>query len=162
MMTLIRNLVTIRQSLFYTVMPLPSTEQCICVLHTPLTLPLTQHYWQILNFRKHCLVCFFKKLFGLQGHRKCPHINNFYVVVLISYCVPPPPHTRWYWWFIGTLHRRNGFYTVQTIFAIAYTNPTPKPTPYRKLCAFLDFPKKNNLVCFFKPSELQGHGQVSS
>ncbi len=28
-------------------------------------------------------------------------------------------HTRWFLWFTGTLHRRNGFYTVQTLCAIA-------------------------------------------
>ncbi len=28
-------------------------------------------------------------------------------------------HTRWFLWFTGTLHRRNGFYTVQTVCAIA-------------------------------------------
>ncbi len=28
-------------------------------------------------------------------------------------------HTRWFLWFTGTLHRRNGFYTVQTVSAIA-------------------------------------------
>ncbi len=28
-------------------------------------------------------------------------------------------HTRWFLWFTGTLHRRNGFYTVQAVCAIA-------------------------------------------
>ncbi len=28
-------------------------------------------------------------------------------------------HTCWFLWFTGTLHRRNGFYTVQTVCAIA-------------------------------------------
>ncbi len=28
-------------------------------------------------------------------------------------------HTCWFLWFTGTLHRRNGFYTVQTVFSIA-------------------------------------------
>ncbi len=40
---------------------------------------------------------------------------------------PPAPaalqnthtHTCWYLWFTGTLHRRNGFYTEQTVCAIA-------------------------------------------
>uniref|UniRef100_A0A673G4N1 Serine/threonine-protein kinase DCLK2-like n=1 Tax=Sinocyclocheilus rhinocerous TaxID=307959 RepID=A0A673G4N1_9TELE len=32
-------------------------------------------------------------------------------------------HTCWYWWFMGTLHRHNGFYTVQTVFSIALHQP---------------------------------------
>jgi len=28
-------------------------------------------------------------------------------------------HTCWFLWFTGTFHRRNGFYTVQTVCAIA-------------------------------------------
>ncbi len=32
-------------------------------------------------------------------------------------------HTRWFLWFTGTLHRRNGFYTVQTVCAIALHLP---------------------------------------
>jgi len=28
---------------------------------------------------------------------------------------------------MGTFHRRNGFYTVQTVFYVPYTNTTPKP-----------------------------------
>ncbi len=28
-------------------------------------------------------------------------------------------HTRWFLWFTGTFHRRNGFYTVQAVCAIA-------------------------------------------
>ncbi len=27
-------------------------------------------------------------------------------------------HTRWFLWFTGTFHRRNGFYTVQSVCAI--------------------------------------------
>ncbi len=32
-------------------------------------------------------------------------------------------HTRWFLWFTETLHRRNGFYTVQTVCAIALHLP---------------------------------------
>ncbi len=32
-------------------------------------------------------------------------------------------HTCWFLWFMGTLHRRNGFYTVQTVCAIALHLP---------------------------------------
>ncbi len=32
-------------------------------------------------------------------------------------------HTCWFLWFTGTLHRRNGFYTVQTVCAIALHQP---------------------------------------
>ncbi len=51
----------------------------------------------------------------------------------ILMCTPPPPlslshththtHTRCFLWFTGTLHRRNGFYTVQTVCAIALHLP---------------------------------------
>ncbi len=79
------------------------------------------------------------------------------------------PHTHTHIGFpclLGTLHRRNGFHTVQTVFSIAlqaYTNPTPKPTPYRKLSAFLYF--QNTSFCMIyklvsswgkKPPEGQG------
>ncbi len=33
------------------------------------------------------------------------------------------PHTCWFLWFTGTFHRRNGFYTVQTVCAIALHLP---------------------------------------
>ncbi len=32
-------------------------------------------------------------------------------------------HNDWFLWFMGTLHRRNGFYTVQTVCAIALHLP---------------------------------------
>ncbi len=32
-------------------------------------------------------------------------------------------HTCWFLWFTGTLHRRNGFYTVQAVCAIALHLP---------------------------------------
>jgi len=32
-------------------------------------------------------------------------------------------HTRWFLWFTGTFHRRNVFYTVQTVCAIALHLP---------------------------------------
>ncbi len=32
-------------------------------------------------------------------------------------------HTCWFLWFTGTFHRRNGFYTVQTVCAIALHLP---------------------------------------
>ncbi len=32
-------------------------------------------------------------------------------------------HTRWFLWFTGTLHRRNGFYTVQAVCAIVLHLP---------------------------------------
>ncbi len=42
---------------------------------------------------------------------------------------------------------------------LPYTYPTPKLSPHRRLCAFLDFQKKHHLVCFFKPFGLRGHKQ---
>jgi len=58
-------------------------------LPLPLNLPITQNCLHFLNFKKHHLVCFFLKPFGLQGHRKCPHkpclrCNNN---VIIHICV---------------------------------------------------------------------------
>ncbi len=32
-------------------------------------------------------------------------------------------HTCWFLWFTGTFHRRNGFYTVQAVCAIAQHLP---------------------------------------
>ncbi len=32
-------------------------------------------------------------------------------------------HTCWFLWFTGTFHRRNGFYTVQAVCAIALHLP---------------------------------------
>ncbi len=46
-------------------------------------------------------------------------------------------HTHRFPFFVGTLHRRNGFYTVQTVFSIVLeSNPTPKPTLTGNLCYF--------------------------
>ncbi len=65
--------------------------------------------------------------------------------------LPPPPldtmththtHTRCFLWFIGTLHRRNGFYTVQTVCAIAlHINLALTGDG-----AFLLYPKKTHTV----------------
>ncbi len=43
------------------------------------------------------------------------------------------------------IFRRNGFYTVQTVFSIFCIS---KPTPYRKLCSFLLSQKKTHSVLF--------------
>ncbi len=32
-------------------------------------------------------------------------------------------HTCWLLWLMETLHRRNGFYTLQTVFSIALQQP---------------------------------------
>ncbi len=49
-------------------------------------------------------------------------------------------HTCCFLWFTGTFHRRNGFYTVQAVGAIAL-HPTPKLSPHRRLVHFY-FPSK--------------------
>ncbi len=54
-------------------------------------------------------------------------------------------HTCWFLWFTGTLHRRNGFYTVQAVCAIALP-----PTLHLNLAltgdgAFLLSPQKRTL-----------------
>ncbi len=56
-------------------------------------------------------------------------------------------HTRWFLWFTGTFHRRNGFYTVQAVCAIALH------LPYLNLAltgdgAFLFSLKKTHSVWF--------------
>ncbi len=48
--------------------------------------------------------------------------------------------TRWFLWFTGTLHRRNGFYTVQAVCAIALHYPTPKLIPQETVHFY--FPSK--------------------
>ncbi len=42
---------------------------------------------------------------------------------------------------------------------LPYTNPTPKLSPHRRLCAFLDFQKKHHLVCFLS---LLNYGDIGS
>ncbi len=42
-------------------------------------------------------------------------------------------------WFTGTLHKRNGFYTVQTV------------------CVISTFPTENSLCMIYKRFELWGH-----
>ncbi len=40
-----------------------------------------------------------------------------------TYALYTHTHTRWFLWFTGTFHRRNGFYTVQAVCAIALHLP---------------------------------------
>ncbi len=49
-------------------------------------------------------------------------------------------HTFWFLWFTGTLHRRNSFYTVQTVCAIALNLTITGD------CAFLLSPQKTHCV----------------
>ncbi len=42
---------------------------------------------------------------------------------------------------------------------LPYTYPTPKLSPHRRLCAFLDFQKKHHLVCFLS---LLNYGDIGS
>ncbi len=69
-------------------------------------------------------------------------------------------HTQ-FLWFTGTLHRRNGFYTVQTECAIAYTYPTTKLSPNRQQETvhfhFPPPPQKKTLCMIYKHFELWGH-----
>ncbi len=53
-------------------------------------------------------------------------------------------------------HTYVGFYTVQTVCAIALHPPTTKLSPHRRLCAFLLSPK-NSLCMIYKHFELWGH-----
>ncbi len=56
-------------------------------------------------------------------------IGRWYVCVCLCVCVcvcintHKHTHTRWFLWFTGTLHRRNGFYTVQAVCAITLNLP---------------------------------------
>ncbi len=56
---------------------------------------------------------------------------------------------------MGTFHRRNGFILYKPHFLLPYTNITAKPTPYRKLCAFL-LSQKNSFCMIYKPFENMG------
>ncbi len=47
-------------------------------------------------------------------------------------------------------------------FLLPYTNPTPKPTPYRKLCIFTFSKKKNSSCMIYKPFKKWGHEIMSS
>ncbi len=70
-------------------------------------------------------------------------------------------HTHTFLWKVGTSHRRNGFYTVQTVCAIALHLPyTPKLSPHRRLC-ISTFPKKTSLCMIYKRFEKWGHGSMS-
>ncbi len=50
-------------------------------------------------------------------------------------------HTQTHSDFYGLQELSIGVMVFKTVFYIAVHNPTPKPTPYRKLSAFLDFSK---------------------
>ncbi len=81
-------------------------------------------------------LCMIYKRFELRGHRHVL-IKHLQIVIPLSYpchytnlCPHKPhkpahthTHTRWFLWFMGTLHRRNGFYTEQTVCAIALHLP---------------------------------------
>ncbi len=62
-------------------------------------------------------------------------------------------HTCWFLWFTGTLHRRNDFYTVQTVCAIALHLNLALTGD----CAILLKQKKNTLCMVYKPFGLRGH-----
>ncbi len=50
--------------------------------------------------------------------------NKYCVCVCVCVCAPVSTHAHMFvFWFTGTLHRRNGFYTVQTVCAIALHQP---------------------------------------
>ncbi len=57
-------------------------------------------------------------------------------------------HMCWFLWLTGTLYRRNGFYTVQSVFSITLHNPTLKLIPHRKFRAILLSQKKKKSVWF--------------
>ncbi len=65
-------------------------------------------------------------------------------------------HTRWFLWFTGTLHRRNGFILYKLYVLLPYTYPTPKLSPHRRRC-ISTFPPKNSLCMIYKHFKLWGH-----
>ncbi len=67
-------------------------------------------------------------------------------------------HTRWFLWFTGTFHRRNGFYTVKLYVLLTYTYPTPKLSPHRRR-AFI-FPSKKLTLYDYKRFKYGGHWNV--
>jgi len=72
-----------------------------------------------------------------QGFRILPSLRGHFVQQSRVY---QSTHKHTPTIFVGTIHRRNGFYTVKNVFP--YTNYTPKPTYQRKLSAFLYLKKK--------------------
>jgi len=58
-------------------------------------------------------------------------------------------------WFTGTPHRRNGFYTVQTVCDIALHLNLPLTGDFVHFFIF----KKKPFSMFFKPFGLRGHRQ---
>ncbi len=70
---------------------------------------------------RYCLKCYFSK--GVYSFTLST--VYIYMYIHIHTCIYTHTHTHthtytcWFLWFTGTLHRRNGFYTVQTVCAIA-------------------------------------------
>ncbi len=65
-------------------------------------------------------------------------------------------HICWFLWFTGTLHRRNGFYTIKLYVLFPYTYPTPKLSPHRRRC-ISTFPPKSAHCMIYKHFKLWGH-----
>ncbi len=76
--------------------------------------------------------------------------NNYTITIKFLYYTHTHIHTYLHLWFMGTLHRRNSFYTVQTVFSVALHQPN-----------FLNF-MKHHLICFFKPFWFTGTQEISS
>ncbi len=88
-----------------------------------------------------------------------PHHNvqNIWGVVIVCVLLKNPifyTHRRWFLWLTGTLHRRNGFYTVQTIFYRPTTTLRLNLTGNFVHSYFL---KKIKFCMIHKPFELWGH-----
>ncbi len=63
------------------------------------------------------IMCVYVKTYIYIYIYTCAYINVCYLYIYIYI------HTRLFLWIVGTLQRRNGFYTVQTVFSIALHLP---------------------------------------
>ncbi len=63
-------------------------------------------------------------------------------------------HTCWFYGLRRLFISVMVFILYKPYFLSPYNNPTPKPTPYRKLCAFLLSQKKNEFCMIYKRFEL--------
>ncbi len=78
-------------------------------------LPLSSIFWvpvtSYLAYLRHAM-CFSRNIYIHLTNPLSLHMKLFRYLYLHT-------HTRWFLWFTGTFHRRNGFYTVQAVCAIA-------------------------------------------
>ncbi len=96
-----------------------------------LNLRLTENVFALLHFQINIFYYFlyFFPLMGTSGQPPQDKNVRFYYLCGDIWSPQCSKHTHTFvLWIVGTFHRRNGFYIVQTAFILPYTNPTSKPT----------------------------------